>query len=404
MAPAIGRTATRAALATVLALLLGGIQPAAQGYVLNYTVAASGGCPQPNRFNTATAAIVDRRWSTSLSSAPQTVLTAATDPTARLNEIEQSILRSFAVWTGVSGTSLVPESLGPLGRTTTQSACQLQDGLNTICFNQSSSLFTGGVLAFTRVVTSDLVGEQPFPNNPPSSFVGEILDADILFRPNDSSTRFATPAALPAAPSAFDLESILIHELGHLFGFSHSGIWRAIMFPFAPPQGTFAGERPTEQRPDAPLADDDRVGLRVLYPNPTDIRLDTVNGGEIRGRVVPVNPIALAGLAETSPGRAVTGIFGAHVLAVDADTGEIVAGVLAGWSCDPASPPVRFDGSFTLERLPLGRNYKIYVEPLDGPVSAANVQGGLQSLCRSDVPQPCTPPPVSTRFTLLVVP
>jgi len=142
----------------------------------------------------------------------------------------------------------------------------------------------------------------------------------------------------------------------------------------------------------------------VLYPNPADIRLDTVNGGEIRGRVVPANPIALAGLAETSPGRAVTGIFGAHVLAVDADTGEIVAGVLAGWSCDPASPPVRFDGSFVLERLPLGRNYKIYVEPLDGPVSAANVQGGVQSLCRSDVPQPCTPPPVSTRFTLLVVP
>ncbi|MCL6480953.1 MAG: matrixin family metalloprotease [Firmicutes bacterium] len=402
--PATKTRASRAALAMALVLLLGGIQPAAQGYVLNYTVAASGGCPQPNRFNTATAGIVDRRWSTSLSSSPQTVLTAATDPDARLNEIEQSILRSFAVWARVSGTSLVQESLGPLGRTTTQSACQLQDGLNTLCFNQSSSLFTGGVLAFTRVVTSDLVGEQPFPNSPPSAFIGEILDADILFRPNDSDIRFATPAALPAHPSAFDLESVLIHELGHLFGFSHSGLWRAIMFPFAPPRGTFAGERPTEQRPDAPLADDDRVGLRVLYPNPADIRLDAVNGGQIRGRVVPVNSAALSGLPETSPGRAVTGIFGAHVVAVDADTGEIIAGVLAGWSCDPASPPVRFDGSFALERLPLGRNYKIYVEPLDGPVSAASIQSAVQSLCRSDVPQPCTPPPVNTRFTLLVVP
>lgn len=399
------RSVTRAlaaAIASTILLLPGPVLAPAYGYVFNRTVAAAGGCPQPNRFNTAKLGIVDRRWSTSLGTSPQTILTAATEPAARLDEIEQSILRSFDVWTHVSGTSLVPESLAALQRVSTQSACLIQEGLNSICFNQGSSNFTGGVLAFTRVVTSDIVGEKPFPNSPASEFIGEILDADILFRPNDSTIRFATPAALAANPSAFDLESVLTHELGHLFGFSHSGIWRAMMYPFAPPRGTFTGERPSAQQPDAPLADDDRVGLRVLYPSPADITVDTVNGGQITGRILPVNPIALAGIPETSPGRPVTGIFGAHVIAVDADTGEVVAGVLAGWSCDPADPPARFDGTYVLERLPLGRRYKIYAEPLDGPVTAASVNGAVQSLCRNDVPQPCTPPPVNSRFTLKV--
>ncbi len=398
------RRTTRSALAGTIAvaiLLLPGVTLApAYGYTFNRTIAAGGGCPQPNRFHTAKPGIVDRRWSTSLSAAPQTVLTSATETASRLNEIEQSILRSFDVWTHVSGTSLVPESLAALQRVSTQSACLIQEGLNSICFNQPSTGFTGGVLAFTRVVTSNIVGEKPFPNSPASEFIGEILDADILFRPDESTIRFATPPALSANPTAFDLESLLTHELGHLLGFGHSGIWRAMMFPFAPPRGTFLGERPSAQQPDAPLADDDRVGLRALYPNPVDITLDPVNGGRVSGRILPLNPIALAALPETSAGRQVTGVFGAHVIAVDADTGEVVAGVLSGWSCDPADPPARFDGTYVLERLPLGRKYKIYVEPLDGPVMPANVNGAVQSLCRSDVPDSCTPPPVNTSFTL----
>jgi hypothetical protein len=58
--------------------------------------------------------------------------------------------------------------------------------------------------------------------------------------------------------------------------------------------------------------------------------------------------------------------MGAHVVAVDAGTGTVIAGTLGGWSCDPANPPTRFDGSFDLERLPLGRNYNLYAEPLIG--------------------------------------
>ena len=67
------------------------------------------------------------------------------------------------------------------------------------------------------------------------------MDADVLLLPGDPNTRFATPSALPANPNAYDLESIVTHELGHTFGFNHSGVWGAMMFPFAPAPGQIAG-------------------------------------------------------------------------------------------------------------------------------------------------------------------
>src|SRR3989454_9579251 len=128
---------------------------------------------------------------------------------------------------------------------------------------------------------------------------------------------FATPAALPSAPSAYDLESVLMHELGHFLGFSHSAVWRAMMYPFAPRPGTFTGDRPTTLAADAPLSNDDRTGLRVLYPDPSD----TVNEGAISGRILPANPLSLP----VAP-AGVAGLFGAHVGSLDGDTGEGVAG------------------------------------------------------------------------------
>ena len=133
--------------------------------------------------------------------------------------------------------------------------------------------------------------------------LGQILDADIYFNPSDSNTAYATPQALAANPKAYDLESLLTHELGHFFGFSHSAVWSAIMFPFAPAPGTFGGMRPTSQQPDAPLGEHDRTELRVLYPDP----VDTVHKGSIGGRISPANPLALP----ASP-SGVTGIFGAQ--------------------------------------------------------------------------------------------
>jgi predicted Zn-dependent protease len=84
-------------------------------------------------------------------------------------------------------------------------------------------------------------------------------------------TSFATPQALSSNPKSYDLESIVIHELGHTLGFSHSAVWSVMMFPFAPARGTISGVRPTAQFPDAPLGEDDRTGLRVLYHDPFDV-------------------------------------------------------------------------------------------------------------------------------------
>jgi hypothetical protein len=195
----------------------------------------------------------------------------------------------------------------------------------------------------------------------------------------------------------------LAHELGHFFGLAHSAVWRAMMDPFVAPRGQFLGDRPTTQAPDAPLADDDRTGLRVLYPDPTD----TVHVGSIRGRILPANPLSLP----LQP-AGVTGIFGAHVVAVDAASGAVVAGTLAGWSCsDPG--PSQFDGSYILERLAVGpnRSYKLYAEPLDGPVDATEVAGTTAGLCRNVFTDPgwpsqfnCTVPGVDTNFTTRVRP
>ena len=365
----------------------------------------SGGtsCPQLTRFDVSTPGTINRQWSTSLGSSPVTILTADQTPTGQINEIETVVQQSLASWTDVPGTSLKPSTLGTLQRTSRASACRPTDGLNSICLNQNDAGFSIGVLAFTRVVSADTAGEQLSSGTLPSTFVGEILDADILLRPGDTNTKFATPAALPTNPNAYDLESILTHELGHSFGFNHSSVWRAMMFPYAPPPGQFTGTRPGSQTPDAMLSDDDRTGLRVLYPDPTD----SAHIGTIRGHVLPANPLVLP----VSP-AGVTGIFPAQVVAVDNAKGTVTAAVMAGWSCtDPG--PAQFDGTFSLERLTVGtsQTYQIYAEPLDGPVTLGNVIYNVTSLCRNSATDPgwpvqyaCTVPTSTAPFSARVRP
>jgi len=382
------------------------LAPAAQAYAFAYTVAdmrlpsaQSGGsaCPQADHWNSSLAGGINNRWSTSLSISPVTILTQDPTPTGKLNEIEAVIAQSFGVWTGVSGTTLLPASLAALARTPTAIACSSADGLNTICFNQNDAAFTSGVISFTRVTTEDSIGEQSVPNHAPSTFIGEIVDADILLNPSDKLEVFATPAVLSANPQANDLESVLNHEMGHFFGFAHTAVWSAVMFPFVPPAGSFDAPRPSPQTPDAPLSDDDRSGLRVLYPNPSE----TTHVGTISGRILPANPLSLVGLGS------VTGIFAAQVVAVDNATGSVAAATQAGWSCTTSGPPT-FDGSYTLQKLSVSasQNYQIYVEPYTGPEDSSDVAGALTKLCRNgftDANWPtqfsCTVPAVNRNFT-----
>jgi hypothetical protein len=378
------------------------LDPTASAYLIDSTIPQGGGCPAINRWNLSPATPLNRRWSTSLPGATNALLTvAASGTTTQLAEVEQAITDSFGVWSGVTGTTFNatahPGLFASLGRVADANACTNDaesdaDGLNTICFNESSAAFSSGVLAFTRTITANAPGAS-VGSSGPAAFAGQILDADTLFR-NDGQASFATPAALANAPGAYDLESLLTHELGHWLGFDHSAVWRAIMFPFAPPPGQFLGNRPTGAAPDGPLSDDDRTGIRALYPDPAD----TVNVGAIRGRVLPANPFALASLPAPAPGESVTGIFGAHVAAVDADTGSVIAGTLGGWSCNATTDSLQFDGTFAIERLPVGRDYAIYAEPLVGLATPSDFGVALHDLCSSGGASECATPTVDTNF------
>jgi Matrixin len=378
------------------------LSPMAQAYAFDMIVpdvrqptAISGGSACPVRAHQLTAAgSIGVRWSTALNANPVTVVTQDQTATGRLTEIEEVITQSLAVWTNVSGTTLVPGTITPVTRTTTPNA-RGSDGVNTICFDQADLAFTPGVVAFTRVIAADRIGLQ-MGSSAVAMQLGQILDADIYFNPSDSNTVYATPQALPTNPKAYDLESVLTHELGHFLGFSHSAVWSAIMFPFAPSPGTFSGQRPTAQQLDAPLGDDDRTGLRVLYPNPAD----TLHVGSIAGRIIPANPFALPA---SPPG--VTGVFGAHAVAVDTASGAVMGAVVSGWSC--ASPgPAQFDGTYEIGALAVGHSYIVYAEPLDGAVDPSRISNAIAPLCRNTISDPgwpalqgCVVPAVQTSFT-----
>jgi Matrixin len=374
---------------SALALFYGAwFAPPAQAYAFNMIVpdvrqpaAISGGsaCPVKAR-QLISAGSIAIQWSTALNANPVTIVTQSQTAAGWLTEIEQVIVQSMAVWTAVSGTTLVPGMFAPLARTATQNACG-SDGVNTICFDQADMAFTPGVVAFTRVIETDRIGLR-VGSSAVATQLGQILDADIYFNPSDSQTTFATPQALAATPTAYDLESVLTHELGHLLGFSHSAIWSAMMFPFAPAPGTISGTRPTAQTPDAPLSDDDRTGLRVLYPDP----VDTVHQGSISGKIIPANPLALPA---SPPG--VTGVFGSHVVAVDAASGAAVAATLGGWSCS-APGPAQFDGTYEIDGLAVGRSYTVYAEPLNGAADPSRFANAIVPLCRNTVSDPGWPP------------
>jgi hypothetical protein len=135
--------------------------------------------------------------------------------------------------------------------------------------------------------------------------------------------------------SDYNMQHALTHEIGHLLGLDHSAVLSAVMFPYVP-----HGSEATT------LDSDDRNGIANLYPK-TD---PTLAGGMLRGRV------------QGDSG----GVFAAQVVAVN-DKGEPVATGLSDQN-----------GDFTLQELPAG-NYRIYAEPLDGPVDTNNLSGIYRS-------------------------
>jgi hypothetical protein len=147
---------------------------------------------------------------------------------------------------------------------------------------------------------------------------GRMLDADIRLDPSIFSGEVNAQAALE-------------HEVGHTLGLDHSAVLSSVMYPYV---------GPSDAR--AELDADDRNAISTIYPKSDP----TLRGATLQGRVLGDDG----------------GIFAAQVVAVN-ERGQPVVSSLTNAM-----------GEFTLMAVPAGRT-RLYVEPLDGPVVVAVLQG-----------------------------
>jgi len=227
------------------------------------------------------------------------------------------------------------------GNNTSASAPNISDCLNIVGFSDTTpGDFPSGTIAFTQVATVTNNGATNFPLGPPTCPSGSpvasqicptescLIDGDMEFNPADT---FST--ATPTPTNDFDLQSVASHEFGHMLGMDHSGIAHAMMFPFGD----------VGQGQQRALATDDVMGIAFLYPS----SIFSTATGSVSGTVT------LGG----------TGAFAAHVVIVDAITGNVVV--------DGLTNP---DGTYTIQGVPQG-TYNVLVLPL-----AANTNSGIYTI------------------------
>lgn len=248
--------------------------------------------------------------------------------------IQQSLANGFTTWisatVNIQGT---PQSLTDLsasyGGTSSVQTPDVTDCKNVVGFSDSASDFSTGTVAFTELATVTASQYSCSDGTIKACPSGScIADADIEFNPTENFTISNSPPS-----GTFSLQSVATHEEGHLLGMDHSGIGHTVMFPFG--DTTATGQQ-------LALASDDAIGISSLYPcvNPASGPSCTAKFSTATGKISGTVTLNSAGT------------FGAHVVAIDTSTGDVVT--------DGLTAP---DGSYTLVGVPPG-NYNVLVLPL----------------------------------------
>ena len=233
-------------------------------------------------------------------------------PGVGATELQDAVGRAFATWQAVPTSAITYQFAGA-----TAALPGRDDGVSTLGFQSRPDM--DRVLA----ATSFLVDAS----------TGALIESDIFF-----NSAFAWSVAPAGEANRFDLESIALHEIGHLSGLAHSALGEtelregggrrvlaseAVMFPIAFAAGTIAGRT---------LKADDIAGISDLYPDGDFAQL-----GSISGQV-------------TKDGQP---IYGAHVVAFDVATGSMVGGFT-----------LNAQGQFSIAGVSPGPHV-VRVEPID---------------------------------------
>lgn len=228
-------------------------------------------------------------------------------------QLQAATDRAFGRWEGAPNVALSSNFVGFTGANPF-----VDDGLSVVGFQSRPDL-------------DRVLGATTFELD---TVTGAIRESDIFL-----NTIFDWSIAQNGEANRFDVESVMVHELGHLLGLGHSALGetepragggrtilgkRAVMFPIAYPRGNVE---------DRTLEADDVAGISDLYGNVEGNR----RLGAVSGRVT------LNG----------AGIFGAHVTVFNAATGALSGGFT-----------LNAQGAFVIAGLPPGA-YIVRAEPLD---------------------------------------
>jgi len=229
---------------------------------------------------------------------------------------------SFAKWQAVSTASISFTEGSP----TAANVGPGYDQINLISSNVSVAQYGSGALGLTLVSSFDVGGAgviDEFGRN--VEFPGQIMEADIMFNPQEL---FSTNPTTPT--ERYDLESVAVHEIGHLLGLDHTSIVGSTMFPTIGAGLNYAKT----------LSTDDTAGVSSIYPS------SSFNSkGSISGTIRTMTN---------------TPVYGAIVVAVNS-SGAPVASAITNPS-----------GQYTIAGLDAG-SYTVYAEPMDRPLEIGNL-------------------------------